>query len=133
MTEAPGNRYIPGDEVVINLGEFEHRQHLTQLRAVYANESDTTNVIEVFGNPEPAERPASMGGPVEGVFTSRASLSADIEGDRLPGTYWFQHIEADTYADNRVEFERRGERMEQLLIPDRIEVEPEPTSRPRLL
>ncbi len=105
MSEQPEVWYIPGDEISIDLGTFEHQQHLLYVVAVYADASNTENAIELHGDPEPAGG-VSGETPSERWFNSRATVSTTIEEDRAAGRYWFQGLVGRTYGEEWVEFER---------------------------
>lgn len=132
VSEAPSSPYIPGDEISVDIGHFEHRQHLLYVIAEYANDYNAENVIELEGTPETAGSVMEPT-PSERWFNSRVTLSATIREDTLPGRYWFQRIRGRTYGEGWVSFERDAEKMQLRNIPTYIEVRPEPGTEPRLM
>lgn len=130
VSEAPNRPYIPGDEVSLDLGQFEHDQNLIGVRAVYVNQYNTQQRIELRGNVEPVEQPGQEN-PARRVRVSRATVTAIIENDVPAGRYFFQAVEGDTFAGESVVFEPSTEHMERLAIPAMIQVQDEPMINPR--
>ncbi len=137
MSEQPAGWYIPGDEVSVDIGHFEHRQHLLYVVAVYSNRpdpvnDDTANVIELEGTPETAG-PVMEPTPSERWFNSRATLSTTIHEDTSPGRYSFIVMRGHTYGGQQVPFDWEPQKMEMRGIPTYIEVRAEPSTEPRLM
>lgn len=132
MSETSSIACVPGDEISVDFGEFEHYQNLIGVRAVYAHESNMHYRIELNGNVESVSRPSRDDLTTE-PRVSRATASEIVRDNVPPGRHWFQGIEAYTYAGEWIGFERNEERMAELFMPSMIHVQEEPKINPRLL
>lgn len=132
MSEQHDGWHIPGDEVSVDIGNFEHRQHLLHVIAEYGNGPNTESVIELQGAPE-AAGPVMEPTPSERWFNSRATLSTTISEDTPPGRYEFTAMRARTYGGQQVPFDRDLQKMELRGIPTYIGVRAEPSTEPRLM
>ncbi len=132
VSETSSIACVPGDEISVDFGEFEHYQNLIGVRAVYAHQSNTRYRIELSGNVESVSRP-SRDDLTREPRVSRATASEIVGEDVPPGRYWFQGIEAYTYSGKWIGFERNEERMAELFMPSMIHVQEEPMTNPRLL
>ena len=131
MSEQSEIWYIPGDELCFDLEDFEHEQHVSYVRIVYALADDRTQELWLEGDAKESAPPRRES-PQRVIYTSRARVTGIIRETLKAGRYWLWQLEAHTYGGAVRQFQKTAESANRQ-IPSSILVQPEPHTDPRFL
>lgn len=123
--------YVPGEEISVDLGRFEHGQILTSVRVVYVDAGGDPFTIKLGGSVEDTrEVRRGEDGP---TFESRATASAVVGKGQAVGQYRFDRIEGYTYSERWIPFRTEEEDLRRRSVPSTLSVSGEQPNPPHLV
>ncbi len=129
MEPLSGAPYVPGEEISIDLGRFEHDQILTSVRVVYVDAGGDSFTVRLGGTVEDTrEVRRDNDGP---TFESRATASVVVAKGQAVGQYRFDRIEGYTYSERWLPFRVGEEDLRRRSIPPTLSVAGEQPNPPR--
>jgi hypothetical protein len=121
--------YIPGDKLEFDLGSFEHEQHIDKVRVIYQDISGRGSGTRILleGTPEEAKPPRVEERRV--IYTSKIKVQGTVPPVTYASEFWRERIEAQTFADNTIEFQGPPGGLPRGMF----RVDTEPTTSPRFV